>query len=36
MPMTEREYQEAQLLLLKKQELQPNEHLGRRNEILVR
>ncbi|MBX9404791.1 hypothetical protein K5E40_03760 [Pseudomonas baetica] len=36
MPMTEQEYQEAQLLLLKKQELPPDEYLRRRNEILVR
>lgn len=36
MPMTEREYQEAQLLLLKEQELPPDEYLMRRNQILVR
>lgn len=35
MPMTEQEYQEAQLLLLKTQKLPPDE-LRRRNEILVR
>lgn len=34
MPMTEQEYQEAELLLLKKQKLPPDEYLRRRNEIL--
>ena len=36
MPMTEREYQEAQLLLLKECKLPPDEYLRRRNEILFR
>jgi hypothetical protein len=36
MPMTEQEYQETQLFLLKKQKLPSDEFLRRRNEILVR
>lgn len=36
MPMTEQEYQQAQLLLLKQQKLPPDEYLRRRSEILVR
>ena len=34
MPMTEHEYKEAALLLLKKQGLPPDEYLRRRSEIL--
>lgn len=34
MPMTEHEYKEAKLLLLKKQGLPPDEYLRRRSEIL--
>lgn len=36
MPMTEQEYQEAELLLLKEQKLGPDEYMRRRIEILVR
>jgi hypothetical protein len=36
MPMTEQEYQESELLLLKRQKLPPEEYQRRRNEILVR
>ncbi|MGH8388193.1 MAG: hypothetical protein ACRESJ_22355 [Pseudomonas sp.] len=36
MPMTEQEYQEAELFLLKKQKLPPDEHLKHRNETPVR
>jgi hypothetical protein len=36
MPMTEQEYQQAQLLMLKEQKLPPDECQRRRNEILDR
>lgn len=36
MPMTEHEYQEAELLLLKEQKLGPDEYMRRRSAILVR
>lgn len=36
MPMTEKEYQEAEIFLLKEQKLPPDEYLRRRNEILSR
>ncbi|WP_454839682.1 hypothetical protein [Pseudomonas hormoni] len=36
MPMTEQEYQESELFLLKKQNLPPEEYLRRRSEILAR
>ena len=36
MPMTEQEYQQAELLLLKEQKLPPEEYMRRRNQILVR
>ncbi|SEC00961.1 hypothetical protein SAMN05216205_1223 [Pseudomonas mohnii] len=36
MPMTEREYQESELLLLNGQKLPPEEYQRRRNEILAR
>lgn len=36
MPMTEQDYQEAELLLLNEQTLPPEEYQRRRNEILVR
>ena len=36
MPMTEQEYQQAELLLLKRQKLPPEEYQRRRNELLVR
>ena len=36
MPMTEQEYQQAELLLLKEQKLPSEEYQRRRNELLVR
>ena len=36
MPMTEQEYQQAELLLLKEQKLPPEVYLRRTNEILER
>ena len=36
MPMTEQEYQESELFLLKEQKLPPEEYQRRRNELLVR
>ena len=36
MPMTEREYHQSQLMLLKEQKLPHDEYLRRRSEILMR
>ena len=36
MPMTEQEYKQAELFLLKEQKLPPEEYTRRKNQILVR